>query len=365
MPDWAALGLLDGLEGPARAERAELLDWLACRGATAEELRRGTEDGLLPFAAAERLVMGGPPTLTLRELAEASGTTVELLSRIRRAQGLPVPDPDERCFNEAEIGDSALLELGLSEEQFIAVSRVLGRGFAQAAQVMRATVLELVLEPGASELELARRYTAAVETVMPHLSPMLDRLLRMHLRNMVRAEGVEAHERAAGAMPGSREVAVAFADLVGFTRLGEEVAPEEVGRVADRLEQLTADVVEPPVRLVKTIGDAAMLVADDPAPLLACTLELVEAVDAEGAGFPQVKVGVACGPAAQRGGDWFGRPVNLASRITSVARAGSVLVASDARVGDGFRFSFAGERRLRGVAEPVKLFRARRDAPDA
>ncbi len=187
----------------------------------------------------------------------------------------------------------------------------------------------------------------------------MDRMLRMHLRNMVRSEALDAQERATGTMPGEREVAVAFADLVGFTRLGEEVEAEEVGRVADRLEQLARDVASGPVRLVKTIGDAAMLVSDDRAALVTASLELVSAVDAEGEGFPQVRVGVAHGRASQRGGDWFGRPVNLASRITQVARAGSVLLAQDARADGAFRYSFAGERRIRGVPEPVKLFRAR------
>ena len=65
-------------------------------------------------------------------------------------------------------------------------------------------------------------------------------------------------------LPGSREVAVCFADLVGFTRLGEEVAPEELGHLAARLEALAADAAEPPVKLVKTIGDAAMLTAPEP-----------------------------------------------------------------------------------------------------
>lgn len=361
MPDWAALRLLDGLEGDARDERAELLDWLHAQGFELDDLRRGTAQGLLPFLPAERVVMGGRPTRTMRDLAERAGMPVELVAAIRRVQGLPVPEPDDVCFSDAELADAdrAVL-MGLDDEQLLLVTRVLGRGLAQAAQVMRSTALELVLEAGASERELAERYEQAVAAVMPSLGPLLERMLRMHLRNMVSTEGIMAHEREAGSLPGAREVSVGFADLVGFTRMGEEVPPEEVGRVADRLEQLAGEVIAPPVRLVKTIGDAAMLVSHDPAPLVAAGLQLVEAVDAEGAGFPQVRVGVAHGAASQRGGDWFGRPVNLASRITQIARAGSVLVAEDARAKDGpFRWSFAGERRLRGVPEPVKLFRAR------
>ena len=99
-----------------------------------------------------------------------------------------------------------------------------------------------------------------------------------------------------------------FADLVGFTRLGEEVAPEELGRLAVRLEALATEVVEPPVKLVKTIGDAAMLASVEPEPLLEAALTLIDAADAEGEDFPQLRAGAALGPALPRAGDWFGRP---------------------------------------------------------
>jgi adenylate cyclase len=366
--DWEEQGFLEGFDGPAREERVELLDWLAARGFTTDELRRGAEDGLLPFLPAERLVMGGPPTLTGRELAREAGVELELLQAVRRTQGLPIVDPDAREFAEREV-DAARTPLlfgalGLSEDQILAVSRVLGRGLAQAAQVMRATVLELTLEPGLRERELAERYEKTVEMVLPHVGPLLENVVRMHLRNMVRGEAVDAGARESGRLPGERVVGVAFADLVGFTRMGEEVPAEEVGRVAERLESLAAGVSGGHVRLVKTIGDAVMLVSDDlPALGLAC-LDLVDVIAEEGADFPQVRIGLAHGPATPRGGDWFGAPVNLASRMTSLARTGSVLAAETAHDAaaddDRLRWSFAGERRVKGISAPVKTYRLRR-----
>jgi adenylate cyclase len=168
--------------------------------------------------------------------------------------------------------------------------------------------------------------------------------------------------RGGGPLPGSREVAVCFADLVGFTRLGEEVAPDELGRLATRMEALAYDVASPPVRLVKTIGDAAMLAAPEPEPLLGAALALLDAAEAEGGDFPQLRAGAALGLAVPSAGDWFGRPVNLASRITSIARPGSLLVERELcdAAGGRYRASFAGERRLRGIREPVRLFRMRR-----
>jgi len=115
------------------------------------------------------------------------------------------------------------------------------------------------------------------------------------------------------------------------------------------------------VRIVKTIGDAVMLMSPDPGPLVATGLALVEATDAQAEDFPQVRVGLAHGPALARGGDLFGRSVNLASRVTGVARAGSVLATREVRdaAREDFAWSRAGMRRIKGLPEPVPLFRAR------
>src|SRR2546430_2433789 len=161
---------------------------------------------------------------------------------------------------------------------------------------------------------------------------------------------------------GWRGVAVCFADLVGFTRLGELVRPEDLSGLAVRLEAMTSDVVRPPVKLVKAIGDAVMLASAEPEPLLDAGLALLDAADAEAEDFPQLRVGSALGPALGRAGDWFGRPVNLASRITQIARPGSLLAERELRESapESYRWSYAGERRLRGGQQPVPLFRARR-----
>jgi adenylate cyclase len=231
---------------------------------------------------------------------------------------------------------------------------------------MRSLMLEVVLEPGTTEAELAQRYAAAVHGVMPLVGPMVLQMLSQHLRNMVQTEVVDATERATGTLPGARDTAIAFADLVGFTRLGEEIPPEGLGRIAERLEALAGEVVQAPVRIVKTIGDAVLLAAPEPTPLVEAALALVASTDAHAAqeDFPQVRVGVAYGPAVARGGDVFGRAVNLASRVTAIARAGSVLTTRDVRdaARDRFQWSTAPPRRIKGLPDPVPLYRARRRA---
>ena len=193
---------------------------------------------------------------------------------------------------------------------------------------------------------------------------MIQDMLMLQLRHAMETEAVNANERAAGApLPGARLVAVAFADLVGFTRLGEEVPPEELERLANRLAEAAREVAVKPVRFIKTIGDAVMLVSAEAAPLLEAMLALVETIDSDEA-LPQLRAGVSFGAAVSRAGDWFGSPVNLASRVTGVARPASVLVTEAARdqIGDDDRFSwsFAKARHLKGIKDDVKLFRARR-----
>jgi Adenylate and Guanylate cyclase catalytic domain len=150
---------------------------------------------------------------------------------------------------------------------------------------------------------------------------------------------------------------------VAESRLGEQVPIEEIGLVATRLTELANAVAEAPVRLVKLIGDAAMLVSSQPRELVEAALALVEAAEQQGDEFPPLRAGVAFGTALGRGGDWYGRPVNLASRVTRIAGPDSVLVTEEARdaAADGFSYSFAGERRLKGIQGRVRLFRVRRD----
>jgi adenylate cyclase len=368
--DFAAEGLLDGLVGEQRAERLALLEQLAAEGVPLSELRRTTALGTLLFLPADRLIVG-TERYTAAEVAELSGIDLEFLTAIRRAMGLPIPEPEEAVYTRAELESARMNHIaraaGISEEETLDLLRVLGRGLAQAADSLRALPLKLVLKPGISERDLALQYAGAVAQLYPLVDPLLSNLLALHLRHATQTEVIGALERSGGQLPGSREIAVCFADLVGFTRLGEEVPPEELGHLAVRLEALASDVAQAPVRLVKTIGDAAMLASPEPGPLLDATLALLEAADAENEDFPQLRAGMALGRAVPRAGDWFGRPVNLASRITSVARPGSLLADREVHESapDSYRWSFAGERRLRGIRDPVALFRVRRPGPAA
>ena len=205
---------------------------------------------------------------------------------------------------------------------------MLGQGMARYAEATRALVARTFIEPGLDEYELAHRYRAVAEQLMPLAGPWLEHVFALHLQQVLRSDALTQEQRRAGKLDDTQEAVIAFADLVGFTELGESVPVEELGSVAGRLSRLAGDACEPPVRIVKLIGDAVMLVSPEPAPMLDVTLRLVE-MAAEDEAFPPLRAGIACGQAVHRWGDWFGTPVNLASRLTTRARPSTVLVSEE------------------------------------
>jgi adenylate cyclase len=197
--------------------------------------------------------------------------------------------------------------------------------------------------------------------MVPQLTPLLGYLLTVHLRQDLKNALIHSAELETGKLDGGREITVCFADLVGFTKMGERVAPAELGIAGRQLTALAVDAARPPVRLVKMIGDAAMLVSTEPEPLVQAALDLTAAAEVDDAIAAPLRVGVASGQAVTHMGDWLGAPVNLASRVTDVAKPGSVLATKAVHdlTRDAFEWSRAGSRRFKGVRDPVTLYRVR------
>ena len=369
--DFEAEGLLEGLEGEAREARRELLERLAAEGVPLQELRDAVASARLTLLPAERALAGDAPRYTPQEIAEISELDLDFLRRATAALGIPFPEADERTLTtldlEAAQRMKAFRDAGLPEDGLLQVARTIGMGTSRIAEANRELMIRTLMRPGDTEHDLALRFSSAAENMLPLFEPVLLYALRAHMLEQVRRDVIGAADLASGAMGATSEVAVCFADLVGFTKLGEEIATEELGLVAGRLEEMATAVAEPPVRLVKLIGDAAMLVSTEPELMIDAALRLVEAADQEGEEFPRLRAGVAYGSALVQTGDYYGRPVNLASRITTIARPGSVVVDEQAKaaVPDGFEYSFAGERRLKGFDARLKLYRVRRGEPSA
>ncbi len=368
--DFDEAGLLDGLEGDDRAARERLLERLAGVGYTIEELKAAINEDRLALLLVER-VLGGRYTPT--ELEERTGLPAAQMLRIRRLMGLPEPTAEDRVYGDDEIDAaksiSLFLESGLGEDSIAEITRVLGEGMARLAATTASAFVEAFLEAGDGEDEVAERFATLAEELVPAIDPVLRAAYKQHLAESVRRGMLSPAERESGEVSGAQEITVCFVDMVGFTRLGAQIEAHELGTLASRLAELAMDVTQPPVRLVKTIGDAAMFVSPDPAALVSVALSLLEAVQA--ADLPSLRAGVASGTALQRAGDYYGHGVNLASRVTGVARPGSVLCTQEVHdaAPDQFDWSYARKQKLKGMSDAVPLYRARRlggdDAADA
>lgn len=338
----------------------QLLERLRQAGQDPGELEHAAMEGRLPTLAVE-LALGGERRHSLTHVARAAQLSPDFVRAMMQAGGRPNPAPRERPFTDEDIELARLvrrfLDAGLPRAGLLEVSRVLSQGMSHAADAVRRLAGEALLEPGDSEYTVGLRYARAADELAPLAGQLMDLHFRAHLRDGIRRELVTEAERKAGRLAGTREVAVAFADLVDYTRLGERLPADELGSIAGRLHELSAAAVRQPARLVKTIGDAAMFVSPDTDQLLSTVLELVREIDAQGERFPSVRVGIAHGPATTRSGDWFGAPVNVASRVTDLAKPGRIL-ATEAVVEQAPEHAWRRKRRrgLKGVDGRVRLF---------
>ena len=161
--------------------------------------------------------------------------------------------------------------------------------------------------------------------------------------------------------PEEAPAAIAFLDLSGCTRMteevGDETAADQVHRLADLVRRTSIQLGG---RLVKMLGDGAMLHFADPSAAVRWGLELVG--EAAAARLPPARVGVSAGPLIQRDGDYFGHTVNVAARVADYAGPNDVLVTADAVswISDVIELAEIGDVSLRGVTAPVKLYSAKR-----
>jgi adenylate cyclase len=359
-PDWDAEGLLDGLEGRDRQARIAVLHDLHADGVPLAELRRAVAEDRLMFLPVER-ALGEKPQYSARDVAERSGLDYDLLTLQWQALGLPVADPDEVAYGERDLEAAKRIKLfrdaGVSEQDVVDMARVLGQALARVAEASRFLVAQAFLEPDATEYDVAQQARIA-----PPLAELMESTIAyvfgLQLVDQLRHEVADRSDLAGS----QRTITVCFADIVGWTELSEEAEETRIGSVADRLSAMATDLLRPPARVVKMVGDGAMFVSPEERPLMELALDLVDAAEADDE-FPQLRAGLASGLAIGRWGDWYGRPVNLASRVCSRARPGSVLVTKDLRnacEGDGYRFSAAGEKQLKGIGA-VPLWRVRRN----
>lgn len=363
--DYEAAGLFDDVSGAEAIDaRRRLLDYLIDDELVEpDEIQIAHAERRLQLLAVER-ALGGVPRYTAAEVAEAAGVELELFMELRRSLGLAEPDRDQVYYGEDDIKTMkvvrANLDMGMSIEGVREINRVLGGVLSQLAVVVERQFLTTYLDTEADEAEAARRYGAIARQTSPRFAFVLQHLFNLHLRDQMRAD-VLGQEATVDLLSDAREFTICFADLVGFTSLGEQVPAEELGAIAERLSAIAAELVEPPVRLIKSIGDAVMLISPEPAAMLDTALALMAAVKREGDDFPSLSVGLAIGEAVDRAGDVFGPPVNMASRLCDVARPDAVLTtqALHELFADDYDWTSVGKRKFKGISDSVAIYRVR------
>jgi adenylate cyclase len=364
-PNWEAEGLLEGLESDAeRAGRHELLDRLYAEGCSLDELRAAVGEDRLVLLPLEKLLLR-ERRYTIADIVERTGLPREYLEADWRAIGMTAVDDDQPVADEAGIRNLTavkyLLDAGVPEQRMIELTRMVGDASAKVADAALRIFAESMLQPGDTESDLSLRIVDLANAVVPQLGELLRSPMELHLAEIVRREAITRVERERGFVPGARPVAVCFADMVGFTPLSERLEPRDLSDVTQRFVDLAGDVATPPVRLIKTIGDEAMLASQNPEALVDAALKLIDAAEGDDV-LPPLRAGAAAGDALGRAGDWYGRPVNLAARITEVA-GGGVLIGDAAlreATREAFSWSEAGRRGFKGIEGEVDLYRVER-----
>jgi adenylate cyclase len=295
----------------------------------------------------EELILGGARKYTPDEITEQAGTDREEARRVWRALGFPTVGDDEVVFTDSDVAAlramSELRKLGLADEEVrLAVARLFGQTFSRLAAHQGQLLLSQIAERPqllSSEKEL----DGLITQVLPLIEQLQNYAWRRQLAAYVARMAAQGDADVAG---GPAEQAVGFADMSGFTALTRKVSESELRTLLDAFESLAIEVVgQHGGRIVKTIGDEVLFQVDDPAAAAQIALELLAGA-AEHPDLPELRAGVALGPVVTRLGDVFGSTVNIASRLTSIARPGWVLIDRDlhAAIEDDPRFRFKSRR---------------------
>jgi len=273
----------------------------------------------------EETLLGGELRYTRREVAERAGVDVDRAQRLWRALGFASTADDDVVFTDDDVEAlglmGALVSAGVIDSKAEAsMARSLGQPLARLAEWQTTVVREVVADPD-EPLEAQPQLIQAVEALLPAMEKLQSYVWRRHL---VAAAGRMLAAPEADSQ--STTLVVGFADIVSFTRLSRTIEDADLAAFVDHFEGTAAAIVaERRGRVIKTIGDEVLFVADTPEQGAALALELAsrEEVDED---FPTVRVGLAYGPVLRQLGDVYGPVVNVAARLTSVARPGAVVV---------------------------------------
>ena len=371
---WIATGLVpagaDGELTAASAAQARVVVRLRERGFTLKAIRAATESGRLASSYIEGLLRDAPARWTLAQAARETGLEPALIERIFRSMGFGAQGFDHLSDDDVQLlrYAASVLAAGLPLVAFLQLARVYGQAMSQIAdaevRLFHLYVHEPLMRDGVPGWEMAEAMEGLARELLPLASPIMDHAHNRFLQHFIEQD-VIGHMEADlgdGALDlGRLRVAIAFADLAGYTRLTEEVGDEEALSAVERFVEEVEQSLPDDARIIKTIGDEAMVVGADPAALLDWAVTFQREATAQPRSRPRPRIGLHYGEALYRDGDYYGREVNQASRVAARAAGGEVLVTRPAvdQAGAGQSFERIGEVRLKGFADTTEIFLAR------
>jgi adenylate cyclase len=373
---WAESGVIPEVDGrgdwtEAAVAHARIVARLRERGHRLEQIRAASREGRLAYGYIETIFPSLQEPRTVRDAAAETGLEAALIERFWASIGLP-PSTLEALTDEdleALRYVASVLGAGFPLVAFLQLCRVYGQALSQIAdaevRLFHLYVHEPLMREGVPGLQMAEEMEGLARDLLPLASPLMDYVHRRFLQHFV-AQDVVGH------MEGELEeedvdlgrirVAVAFADLAGYTRFTEEEGEEEALSSVERFVEGVTNTLPEDARVVKTIGDEVMVVGNDIEAMVDWAVGFVGLFEER----PEPRIGIHWGTALYRDGDYFGREVNLASRVVARARGAEVLVTDSVVEAVGgvsqLDFEAIGQVKLKGFDEPRQLCRAvRRD----
>jgi adenylate cyclase len=366
---WVRRGLVPQFQGewtPSALGAARVVARMRERGHTLAEIERATSEGRLAFGFLEELFPADQTRVPVREAARETGLDEALVTRLIGSLGISPEHSETVSEDELQLLRyvSAVLESGFPLVALLQLVRVYVQSMARVAdaevRLFHLYVHEPLLRSGSTGVETAEQMHALSREVLPLVGPVLDQLHQRYLMHFVEQD-VVGHMEAdldGNTDLGRMRVAIAFADLAGYTRLTEEEGEQTAVDAVERFVEAVEVTLPEEARVIKTIGDEAMIVGSDPASLTDWAVGF-QVMQSE---RPLPRIAVHYGVALYRDGDYYGRDVNIASRVSARAAGGEVLVTRpvvDAAAAPHLEFERIGEVRLKGFTESTEVFIAR------
>jgi adenylate cyclase len=373
---WAREGVIPEVDGSgewttAAVAHARIVARLRERGHKLEHIKQAGARGRLAYGYIEEMFGSDAPVRSLDEASELTDLEPALIERFWTTLGLPATGLDQLTDGDIEALHyvSAVLGAGFPLVAFLQLCRVYGQALSQIAdaevRLFHLYVHEPLIREGVPGLQMAEEMENLAQDLLPLASPIMDYVHQRFLQHFVEQDVVghmESELEDEDVDLGRVRVAIAFADLTGYTRFTEEEGEEEAVSSVERFVEGVTNTLPEDARVVKTIGDAVMVVGQDVGALVDWAVGFTSLFDER----PEPRIGVHLGTTLYRDGDYFGRDVNLTSRVVARARGGEVLVSDTVvdAVEDSSHLAFEeiGQVKLKGFDEPRQLCRAVRRA---